>query len=270
MKSIFKFLLISVIVIFVFTACNTVAISDRKQLNFVSEGELNTMSEQNYRDFLKTSKISSDKKMEKSVKDVGMNIKNAVEKYFKDKNQSDKLANYKWEFNLVEDEQVNAWCMPGGRVVVYTGIMKLVESDTELAVIMGHEIAHAIANHGAERMSQQTVAAYGAKGLEYYAKNKSESQKDMYMKAYGATANVGVILPYSRLHEKEADELGLVFMAMAGYDPNAAVGFWEKMAKLGSGKKMELLSTHPSDEKRIKEIKEKLPKAMEYYKPPKK
>ena len=201
------------------------------------------------------------------VKRIGKKIQIAVEKYFAQKNLSSELEGYNWEFNLVESKDVNAWCMPGGKVVVYTGILPITRDETGLAVVMGHEIAHAVAEHGNERMSQGLITQFGGLALAKALENKPEETQALWMGAFGLGAQVGVLLPFSRLHESEADHLGLIFMAMAGYDPNQAVNFWQRMAKMKGGQAPpEFLSTHPSDETRINKIKKLLPKAMKYYK----
>jgi predicted Zn-dependent protease len=178
-----------------------------------------------------------------------------------------KLEGYEWEFNLIEDSLVNAWAMPGGKVVVYTGILPICRDENGLAVVMGHEIAHAIAGHGGERMSQGLLVQMGGIAINEALKNKPEETRNLFMTAYGVGATVGVMLPYSRLHENEADHLGLIFMAMAGYNPNHAVDFWGRMAQEGGAKPPEFLSTHPSDETRVKNLRDLIPEAMQYYKP---
>jgi predicted Zn-dependent protease len=228
---------------------------------------MNSMSFQQYGEFLKGHKISDDKKQTQIVKRVGHNIQKAVEKYFAEKGLSNELSGYKWEFNLVESSEVNAWCMPGGKVVVYTGILPITKDETGLAVVMGHEIAHAIAEHGNERMSQGLVVQMGGMALATALEQEPETTQQLWMAAFGAGAQYGILLPYGRTQEAEADRLGLIFMAMAGYDPNQAVGFWQRMAEKKGGKAPpEFLSTHPSDETRIKKIKEAIPEAMTYYK----
>jgi predicted Zn-dependent protease len=221
---------------------------------------------QQYDGFLKEHKKSTNQAQTQMVKKVGVKIQKAVEKYFADQGKSSQLKGYNWEFNLVEDPQVNAWCMPGGKVVVYTGILPVTKTEAGLAVVMGHEIAHAIANHGNERMSQQMVLQAGGMALDEYTKTKPEESKKMWGTVFGLGAQYGAVLPFSRLHESEADHLGLIFMAMAGYDPNEAVDFWTRMSKSGGQKPPEIMSTHPSDKTRIKQIKEHLPEAMKYYK----
>jgi predicted Zn-dependent protease len=178
---------------------------------------------------------------------------------------SKNLDGYKWEFNLVEDPTVNAWCMSGGKVVVYTGLLPLAQSEAALATVMGHEIAHAVARHGCERMSDQMLLQMGGTALSAALAQKPEQTKQMAMTAFGVGSQVGVILPFSRQNEYEADYMGLIFMAMAGYNPNESIGFWEKMSQQGGSKPPEFLSTHPVDANRIARIKEKMPDAMAYY-----
>jgi predicted Zn-dependent protease len=203
------------------------------------------------------------------VRRVGNDFRGAVEKYYAQIGRPNDLDGYQWEFNLIEDSLINAWCMPGGKVVVYTGILPVAEDETGLAVVMGHEIAHAIANHGNERMSQGLLATIGQVALSEALKEKPEETRNLFLTAYGAGAQVGVLLPFSRLHESEADHLGLIFMAMAGYNPQGAVDFWQRMANLKkSGGPPEFLSTHPSDDKRIDNIRQLIPEAMQYYQAP--
>jgi predicted Zn-dependent protease len=250
-----------------FLSCSTVPLTGRSQLNMIPSSEMLTMSFQQYDEFLKESKLSANQIEVNMVKSVGGKIRSAVEKYMKSNNLSDRLSGYKWEFNLVEDEQVNAWCMPGGKVVVYTGILPVTQDETGLAVVMGHEIAHAIAEHGNERMSQQLLQQVGAVGLMVAMKEEPAETQALWLGVYGVGTTVGIMLPYSRTHESEADHLGLIFMAMAGYDPHAAPDFWKRMAagKQG-GSPPEFLSTHPSDQTRIDDITSWIPEAMKYYK----
>jgi predicted Zn-dependent protease len=225
-----------------------------------------SMSYQQYAEFIKSHKLSTDRKAVDLVRGVGTRIQKAVERYMAENGHSSALKGYQWEFNVVESEEINAWCMPGGKVVVYTGILPLTKDETGLAVVMGHEIAHAVAEHGRERMSQQMLAQLGAAALDVALAENSAQTRDLWMTAYGVGAQYGALLPFSREHESEADHLGLVFMAMAGYDPGAAVSFWERMAAAsGGGKPPEFMSTHPSDDTRIRQIRERLPEAMKYY-----
>ena len=247
-------------------ACMTVPITGRKQLNLIPAAQINSMSFTQYKDFLNKHKVINGTKEARLVKRVGSRIQKAVETYFAQKKMSKHLNGYEWEFNLVQDDLVNAWCMPGGKVVVYTGLLPVAKDEAGLAVVMGHEIAHAVAGHGSERMSQGMLVQLGGMALDKALESKPEATRSIFMSAFGLGAQVGVMLPFSRLHESEADHLGLIFMAMAGYDPNKAVDFWQRMAASGGQKPPEFLSTHPSDETRIKQIKKLMPKAMKYYK----
>jgi predicted Zn-dependent protease len=246
--------------------CSTVPITGRKQLSLIPASEMNSMSFAQYGEFLKTNKLSLNKSDVEMVKRVGVNIQKAVEMYFAQNNLSKELDGYAWEFNVVESPEVNAWCMPGGKVVVYTGILPITKDETGLAVVMGHEIAHAVAQHGGERMSQGLLQQLGGVALSVALKDKPQETQTLFMTAYGVGTTVGVMLPFSRTHESEADHLGLIFMAMAGYNPNAAVDFWTRMSQMGGQKPPEFLSTHPSDETRIADIKKELPEALKYYK----
>ncbi len=259
------------ITVFVLTAlivgCSTVPVTGRKQLNFIPASQMLSMSYQQYGDFLKTNKLSTNQQQSMMVKNVGTKIQHAVEQFMAQKGLADRLSGYKWEFNLVESNEVNAWCMPGGKVVVYTGIMPIVQNDTGLAVVLGHEIAHAVAEHGSERMSQGLIAEAGGMALDAALQSKPEQTKALWMSVYGVGAQYGALLPYSRTHESEADHLGLIFMAMAGYDPHAAIAFWGRMAQASGGKAPpEFMSTHPSDQTRIDDLKKELPEALTYYK----
>ena len=261
-----KMLLLCSLLFFV-AGCSTVPITGRKQFNLVPDSIINSMSLQSYNDFLAQNKLSDNKQQSDMVLRVGSRIQHAVEQYSAEYGLD--LEGYQWEFNLVVDDQVNAWAMPGGKVVVYTGLLPITQDDTGLAVVMGHEIAHAIAKHGGERMSQGLIVQMGGIALSEALQNRPVETQQLFMQAYGLGAEVGVLLPYSRKHESEADHLGLIFMALAGYDPNAAVGFWERMAALNEGAAPpELLSTHPSDSRRIRDLKALIPDAMKYYRQP--
>lgn len=254
-----------VLLAFLIAACSTVPITGRRQLSLVSAGEMQSMSYQQYGEFLKSNKLSTNKTATDMVKRVGSRVQKAVESYFASKGMSDQLAGYQWEFNLVQDTTVNAWCMPGGKVVVYTGLLPVTKTETGLAVVLGHEIAHAVANHGAERMSQEMLAQFGGAALSQLLKDKPQETQSLWMSAYGIGAQYGALLPYSRTHESEADHLGLIFMAMAGYNPDEALTFWQRMAASKSGSIPEFMSTHPSDETRIADIRNLLPEARTYY-----
>ena len=263
-----RYLLLAIALTWFVSSCATVPITGRSQLSFIPDSTMLSMSLQEYDQFLQESTLSDDAESTAMVKDVGRRIQGAVEQYFTENNMAQELQNYAWEFNLVESDDVNAWCMPGGKVVVYTGILPLTQDETGLAVVMGHEIAHAVAKHGAERMSQELLVQMGGIGLSLALESQPEETQQLWMTVFGVGAQFGALLPYSRLHESEADYLGLVFMAMAGYDPNEAVGFWERMAAEGGQKPPEFMSTHPSDATRIRKIEEALPEIMnQYYQP---
>jgi predicted Zn-dependent protease len=246
--------------------CSSVPVTGRKQLSLIPSPQMLSMSYQQYGEFLKSNTLSTNQSQVQLVRNVGNKIKTAVERYMTQNGYADRLQGYAWEFNLVESKEVNAWCMPGGKVVVYTGILPVTKDEAGLAVVMGHEIAHAIAEHGGERMSQQLLTQFGGAALQEVLKNKPQETQNLWLGVFGAGAQIGVLLPYSRTHESEADHLGLIFMAMAGYDPSSAVAFWERMAAGKGGQAPpEFLSTHPSDQKRIAQIREHLPEAMQYY-----
>jgi predicted Zn-dependent protease len=257
---------LGVCALLVLSACSTVPITGRSQLNLIPGNSMLSMSLQQYDAFLKDHKLSTNKEQTDMVKRVGARIQGAVERYLAANNMSSRLAEYKWEFNLVEDKEVNAWCMPGGKVVVYTGILPVTKGEAGLAVVMGHEIAHAVAEHGNERMSQGLLAEFGGMALSEALSAKPAATQQLWMAVYGVGAQYGAILPYGRLQESEADHLGLIFMAMAGYDPNEAVSFWQRMASQKEGAGVpQFLSTHPSDDTRIENIRRLIPEAMRYY-----
>lgn len=263
-----KYIIILLSLISLLSGCTKVGITGRSQINIMPDSTMNSMSFQNYGEFLSSHKLSTNTQQTQMVKRVGTRIQNAVEQYCANNGMQDKLNGYEWEFNLVEDPNVNAWCMPGGKVVVYTGLLPVTQTETGLAVVMGHEIAHAFAKHGAERMTQQLIVEMGGMALSKAMEDHPEQTKNLFLTCYGAGSQVGIILRYSRVHENEADHLGLIFMAMAGYDPHEAVTFWERMAAANSGSKpLEILSTHPTDSTRIRNIRNLLPEAMTYYKP---
>ncbi len=261
-----KLMAASVVVAFVVVACSIVPITGRSQLNLFPESQMAEMGLSNYSEFLKDAKLSSNKEQAALVKKVGVKIAAAVEEYMTSNGLSSEVSNYSWEFNLVEDDTPNAWCMPGGKVVFYTGILPYTQDENGIAVVMGHEIAHAVARHGNERMSQQMGMQAVAAGLQVALQEKPEQTQQLYMTAFGLGAQFGVALPFSRQHETEADKMGLVFMAMAGYDPEGAVEFWTRMSESGGQKPPEFMSTHPADDTRIRKIKAYLPQANKYRK----
>lgn len=249
-------------------SCSRVPITGRRQMKLLPDAKLIQLSNQEYTKFLNANTlVPATDSNTIMVKKVGNKIAMEIQKYLVAQKQAKRLNGYKWEFNLVQSNTVNAWCMPGGKVVVYTGLLPITKDEKGLAVVMGHEIAHAIANHGNERMSQQMAIQMGGTALAVAMEQQPGQTAEIFNQAYGVGSGLGA-LAYSRKHETEADKLGLCFMAMAGYDPNSAVGFWERMAKAGGGATIQLLSTHPSDANRIKDIKEYMPKAMKFYKKP--
>lgn len=269
----FKFLSALAIVLIV-SACSKVPISKRSQMNLLPESEMISMSLTSYGDFLKKNPPVTTGSDAMMVKNVGAKIQNAVTQYMNKNKLSDRIKGYKWEYNLVNNNEVNAWCMPGGKVVVYSGLLPVTQNEQSLAIVMGHEIAHAIARHGNERMSQALLVAAGGIGLDLYMQQKPEQTRNIFMGLYGIGAT-GTMLAFSRNQETEADKLGLVFAAMAGYDPHVAIGFWERMAaKSHSGATggvdyyiKKYTSTHPPDDVRIRDLKAYMPEAMKYYKP---
>ncbi len=260
--------IISLLLLLMFLAgCATVPITGRKQFNLISDGEMNSMSFQQYDQVINESQLSTDAAATAMVERAGRRIQAAAEKYFADRGQASFLNGYDWEFHLIESDQLNAWCMPGGKVAFYTGILSVCQDETGVGVVMGHEIAHAIAKHGSERMSHQMALQMGGMALSQAVKNKPEQTQALYMSAFAVGAQYGAMLPYSRQHESEADHMGLIFMAMAGYDPRQAPVFWERMAAVGGGKPPEFMSTHPSDATRVRELNENMAEAMQFYKP---
>jgi len=258
---------LSVFFLLFLIGCSTVPITGRKQLSFVPQSELLTLSDQSYKDTLSKSKLSANAAQTQAVVEAGQKIASAAETFMRENGMEKDLANYKWEFNLIDDpETVNAFCMPGGKIVVYTGILPVTQDQNGLATVMSHEVAHAIANHGGERMSQQLVVQLGGMGLAQAVKTKPALTQQILMQVYGAGSQVGVLLPYSRSHESEADHIGLILMAKAGYDPKTAAAFWERMNSLGGAKAPELLSTHPATSRRISDINKEIPEAEKYYK----
>ena len=249
----------------VLLGCSTVPKTGRSQLELVPDGQMVSLGQSSYRQFLSENKLSTDAEKTAMVKRVSQKIASAVEQYLTQENRLKNIEGFNWEFNLVESKEVNAWCMPGGKVVVYTGILPFTQDETGLAVVLGHEIAHAVAHHGNERMSQGLIAQLGGTALQVALARKPQQTQQLYMTVFGAAANVGYLLPYSRLQESEGDYLGLIFMAMAGYDPQAAVPFWERMAAQGGSKPPEFLSTHPSGETRLKNLQKNMNEALSYY-----
>jgi predicted Zn-dependent protease len=247
--------------------CATVAVTGRQQLSLISNEELMPMAAQQYSEVIQKGPLSKNAEQTAMIRRVGVSVQKAVERYMANAGRSAELAGFNWEFNLIDDPNtVNAWCMPGGKVAFYTAILPVCKDETGVAIVMGHEVAHAIANHGRERMSQQMAAQMGIDVLSVALGQNPTASKDLLMQAVGAGTQIGM-LKFSRSHESEADHMGIIFMAMAGYDPNQAPAFWERMASMSGGQQPpEFMSTHPSHETRISDLKGWIPEAMQYYK----
>jgi predicted Zn-dependent protease len=253
-------------IILIAAGCSTVPLTGRKQLSIVSNDEVLASSFQQYDEYIKTAPISTNRQSTELVVKVGKRIAAAVEQYMKNNGLEDQMKEFQWEFHLVADATPNAFCMPGGKIVVYEGILPFTQDETGLAVVLGHEVAHAVAKHSNERMSQQMVMSLGGEVVNVAVSKKSDLVRQLAPAIYGLGSQFAVMLPYSRAHESEADQMGLIFMAMAGYDPSMAESFWLRMSQSGS-KTPEFLSTHPSDQTRVAKIRSWLPEANKYYRP---
>ena len=267
-KLFFRIFALSVVmtIAFFLFSCAEVPVTQRKGLHLVPKSELISLSFQQYEEVLKKSKLSTDQKKVQMVRSVGERIAKASEAFLQDAGRDQQVKEYKWEFNLIEDDKtINAWAMPGGKVAVYTGILPITQDETGLAVVLGHEVAHAIADHGNERMSHALLANMGGMALSVALSQKPQKTRELFMTIFGVGANVGLLLPYSRLHESEADQIGLMLMARSGYDPRQAVPFWERMNQTEEKRPPEFLSTHPAPASRIANIKAYIPEAMSYY-----
>lgn len=264
MKSIFCTAMICVLLCL---ACKTVPVTGRKQLNLVPNAMIQAMAFSQYDSVVKISAtLSQYDERAQLVTRVGIKIQKAVETYMQQNNMSKEIKNFKWEYNTINEETVNAWCMPGGKVVVYTGLLPITQNETALAVVMGHEIAHAIARHGNERMSEGLLINLGGLVLEEALKEKKQETQLLFLGLYMIGSNLAIALPNSRMQESEADKLGLIFMSMAGYDPGEAIPFWQRMAAQNKGSKLpQFLSTHPSDETRIKKLSALIPEIKNTY-----
>lgn len=262
-----KKILILFLVAAVMAGCALNLVTGRKQLSLVPEAELQMMARDQYNTFLSENKVlnpsgSNDAAM---VARVGSKISRAIKTYYDSKGQTSILEGYNWEFNTVDSKEANAWCMPGGKVVVYSGILPITQNEAGLAIVMGHEIAHSIAKHGNERMSQAMVQQMGGVALQVALSQKPQQTQELFLMSYGIGSQLGAMLPWSRQQETEADKYGLIFAAMAGYDPREAIPFWQRMSAAGGASPPEFLSTHPSDQTRIKKLNQYMPEALKYY-----
>jgi len=246
-------------------SCATVPMTGRKQFVAIPSSQMITLSAESYAEVLSGAQLSKNTDYVNSVRKVGERLTAAVEAYLKQNNMQSVTEGYQWQYNVLASEELNAWCMPGGQIAFYEGILPVCQDENGIAVVMGHEIAHAVAQHGNERMSQQLALQMGGIALSEALKTQKEETINLAMLAFGVGAQVGVLLPYSRTHESEADELGLYFMAMAGYNPQTAPDFWKRMEARSSARPPEFLSTHPDPANRIDHLNQVMPKAMEYY-----
>ncbi|WP_310587303.1 M48 family metallopeptidase [Fibrella aquatilis] len=255
-------------------ACQRVPLTGRKQFIMVDNGQLLSLSAGQYRDVLNKSQVIRSGSDYQMIQRVGNRLRMAMETYLKSNGYGDRINGFRWEFNLIQnDKVVNATCLPGGKVVFYTGILPYTQTESGVATVMGHEISHAIAAHGAERLSESLLANGLLESGQALINDLSPPQKRqanlLLLQAVGLGYQLGLALPHSRTHESEADHLGLIFMALAGYDPQQAVVFWQRMADSGGSKDPEFLSTHPSDERRVRDLQREMPQAMKYYTVPK-
>jgi predicted Zn-dependent protease len=250
-------------------ACSKNSITGRNQLALLPESELRSMAASEYQQFLSQNKVvsASASKDAEMVRRVGQRLVNAINKYYSTKGLTSELEGYQWEYNLIDSKEVNAWAMPGGKIVVYTGLLPVTQNEAALAVVLGHEITHALAHHGNERMSQAMVAqGIGLVGGVLTSGNQQVAS--IFNNVYGPGAQIGVLLPNSRKQELEADHYGLIFTAMAGYNPREAIPLWERMKALSEGNRPpEFLSTHPAEATRIQKLQDMMPEALKYYKP---
>ena len=253
---------ITIFALLMASSCATNPMTGKNTLNLVSNSQLFPASFQQYGQFLEENKVIQGSADAKRVESIGIKIKEAAEKYLAAIGQNQYLNDYRWEYKLVENKDMNAWCLPGGKIVVYTGILPVTKDDAGLATVMAHEVSHALANHGAQRMSAAQLQGIGAVGLAVLTGGQSAESQNMWQQLYGVGSQVGVMLPFSRAHESEADKIGLILMAIAGYNPQEAIAFWKRMGTQSEGKSQpEFLSTHPSDATRIANLQSLVPEA---------
>ncbi|MCC7400116.1 MAG: M48 family metallopeptidase [Chitinophagaceae bacterium] len=261
-----SFFSILALIILLMASCKTVPVTGRRQLNLVPDAMIKALALTEYDSVVRHSAtLSQNDERAQMVTGVGIKIQQAVTSYMQQNNMSKDLKNFAWEYNTINESTINAWCMPGGKVVVYTGLLPVTQNETALAIVMGHEIAHAIARHGNERMSQGLVVSLGGLVLQEALKEKKQETQALFLGLYMVGSNLAFSLPNSRMQESEADRLGLIFAAMAGYDPNEAIPFWQRMAAVSKNKVPEFLSTHPSDKTRIKNLSALIPEVKEKY-----
>ena len=267
----FKIVTILIFAAVLQSSCQKVPVTGRKQLNLVPNALIQSMALTEYDSILTVNRVlPASNAQTQMVVNVGTRIQRAVEDYMNTNGLGKQIRDFKWQFNVIDENVLNAWCMPGGKVVVYTGLLPVTQTETGLAVVLGHEIAHAIARHGNERMSEGLLIQMGGLVLEEALKEKKQETQVLFLSLYVVGANLAVSLPNSRMQESEADQLGLIFMSMAGYDPAEAISFWQRMSSVNKGNHVpEFLSTHPSDETRIKRLSALVPEIREKYYSPK-
>ncbi|AWA30393.1 peptidase M48 [Flavobacterium magnum] len=256
-----KYVIISAFAMALGISCATNPFTGKKTLNFVSNDQIFPMAFAQYKQFLTENKVVSGSGAAQQVQTVGNKIRIAAEKYLNSLGQKEYLNGYAWEYKLVENKEVNAWCMPGGKIVVYSGILPVTKDEAGLATVLGHEVSHALANHGAQRMSADQLQQLVGIGVGAAVSGQSQEKQAIFSQAYGLGSTLLVTLPFSRSNESEADEIGLTLMAIAGYNPDQAITFWQRMSAQGGGAPPEFLSTHPSDATRIRDLKRLIPQA---------
>jgi len=263
-KKLTVYSLVTLVAIVLLQSCGSVPVTGRKQLLLVSDDEVISLSLKQYQEYMNTAKVIKGTKDAEMVARVGQRLASAVESYLSNNGYATEIQKYKWEFSLVQDQSVNAFAMPGGKVVINSGLIPVAGDEASLAVVVGHEIAHVVAKHANERLSQQIALQYGGAIAGNILGGAAASE--LGQTVFGLGAQVGVMLPYARKQEYEADRLGVIFMAMAGYDPRVSVPFWQRMAEsAGGGSNFEFLSTHPTDANRIKQLQSVVPEALKFY-----
>ena len=262
-----KFILFYLFIAGCLSGCTLNMVTGRQQLSLVQESELQLMATSQYNAFLSEHKVlkPGNSKDAAMVDRVGARISNAIKKYYQSQQKESVLNGYVWKFNTIDSKEINAWCMPGGKVVVYTGLLPIAQNETAVAIVVGHEIAHAIAKHGSERMSQGMIQQMGGVALQTALSQKAQETQNLFLQSYAIGSQVGAMLPWSRQQETEADQYGLIFAAMAGYDPREAIPFWQRMSAAGGASQPEFLSTHPSDKTRIRKLNQFMTEALKYY-----
>lgn len=258
-------IIIATLVVFMAVGCSSVMFTGRKQIKLIPNSEMSAMAVQSYMQFIEANDLSANLDYQELLNTVGRKMQVAVEAYMRQEGLEKQIATLQWEFNVVKSDEINAWAMPGGKIVFYSGIMPVCKDENGVAVVMGHEIAHVLAQHGSERMSQQMMAQLGSIALSEFATTQPAKTQYIFNTAFAVGAQYGALLPFSRLHEREADRIGQIIMAMAGYDPAHAVTFWQDMNKMSSGQAPpEFLSTHPSYDTRIQVLTDNIEPARKY------